>query len=400
MKINGIESKANHLRIGIISLYGWLKLWDNYGTLLQNFALQEYLKQQGHSPYWIRTRVDKTNKPIIQSIKEKIIGSLRFIASPIKGHTQARKIRSFNKKHPRNFHFFIEKHVSTSSIEYTENELLRSPPESDVLIVGSDQIWTDVTKTNFLAFGDSAQSRIAYAVSAPWQNLQKPWYEEAAKYVNNINSISVREVSGLNILEKLGRIDVEHVVDPVLLHNKDFYLNLIDQESTYRWQCKEKSVLAYYVNLKSLDDIPWESSLQLSEHLGCKLNAIPMQGAELVLPETHISTPSPIAWIEAFNQAEFVLTNSYHGALFSIIMKKSFLIFLQDGHGTHQNIRFTSALAPLGLHKRILSSNEWRRMSAHEMQQALQDPINWKDVDDKLHLWREKSKAFLINSLN
>jgi hypothetical protein len=309
------------------------------------------------------------------------------------------QLANFNANHPRHFSEFIKKHVPVSSKEYTLEEIISAPPEADALIVGSDQIWRDVTGINFLNFGKSDTKRIAYAVSAPWPALAEDWFKSAMKYTPKFNAISVREVAGIQTCKKLDREDAVHVLDPVLLHEAEHYLDVIRKDNEDR-TFKNEFVLGYFVNIHSLEEIPWDATVGFSKARENDLLTVPMQGAELVIPEQNIYTPSPSGWLNAFNKTECVVTNSYHGALFAIIMRKPFLVFLQGGIGSHQNGRFTSALEPLGLKHRMLELDEWKSASSETLEERMSTPIDWDDVTNRLNEWRQRSETFLEAALN
>ena len=390
------------LNIGIISLYGWLKLWDNYGTLLQNFALQTFLQKKGHETFWIRTRVapstqNRMEKFYVEGI-DTLRSFLRLLATPILGVSRSKKLASFNARHPRYFNEFMARHIPVTPQEYTAQELIDAPPEVDALIVGSDQVWRDVTKVNFLGFGPHDITRIAYAVSAPWPALDKGWFESAVRYTPKFDAVSVREVEGVEVCNKLGRADVTHVLDPVLLLEASDYLDIIRQDEQDQ-QFATPFVLGYFVNIDNLEQIPWGPTVEFAHARGGDLLAVPMQGAELVIPNKYIYVPSPSEWMNAFHKTDCVVTNSYHGALFAIVMQKPFLVFLQDGAGSHQNGRFTSALKPLGLEDRLLTSDTWRDATPDELESRMAKPIDWGSVAVRLAEWRKISEEFLDQAL-
>ena len=394
-------TKNRRMRIGIVSLYGWLKLWDNYGTLLQNFALQTFLQQRGHDTFWIRTR---TTPPVRSRWQQfyhenlsRLRATIRLLMTPFLGISRSKRLTDFNQRNPRHFNEFMARHVPTTPQEFTITELIDQPPVMDTLVVGSDQIWRDVTKLNFLDFGPQDIRRIAYAVSAPWPVLDEDWIHSAMQYTAQLNAVSVREIEGLTICKKLQITNAVHVVDPVLLLDSSDYLEIIRQDGEDR-HFTAQFVLGYFVNINMIDQLPWEQIVSFTSERGDNLRIIPVQGAELVIPEKYIFTPSPSAWMNAFHKANCVVTNSYHGALFAIIMKKSFLVFLQRG-GSHENGRFTSALRRLGLDDRMLTPDVWSSLTPDTLDSLMSQPIDWDDVTLKLSEWRKLSAGFLDMAL-
>ncbi|MEP4545279.1 MAG: polysaccharide pyruvyl transferase family protein [Saccharospirillum sp.] len=395
-------TKKIGLRIGIVSLYGWLKLWDNYGTLLQNFALQKFLQQRGHTTFWIRTRPTPQDQSKWKQLYSKILSNLRsvirFLLTPILGISGSKRLSNFNKRNPRYFSEFMTRHVSTTPQEFTLAELVDKPPMVDALIVGSDQVWREVTKLNFLGFGPRQIRRIAYAVSAPWPVLDNNWFQSAIQFTSKLDAVSVREAEGLSVCDKLNIKDAIHVIDPVLLLKAEQYLDVVQQDSEDR-TFSNPFMLGYFVNINTIHKIPWQPTVDFAKTNKYDLRVVPMQGAELVIPKENIFTPSPSAWLNAFHKAECVVTNSYHGALFAIVMRKPFLVFLQDGVKSHENCRFTSALEPLGLSDRILAYDTWNAITPEDLSNRMSGSIDWKTVEIALNKWRDISSKFLDTGL-
>jgi hypothetical protein len=392
------STRKNRMKIGIVSLYGWLKLWDNYGTLLQNFALQTFLQQRGHTTFWIRTRptplVQSRSKQIYSKSLSSLRALLRLLATPLLGWSGSKRLADFNKRNPRHFEDFMARHVPTTPKEYTIERLIDEPPDVDTLIVGSDQIWRDPTKLNFLDFGPRHVKRVAYAVSAPWTALDKDWLRTAIQFTPQLDAVSVREVEGLAVCKKLLIGDAAHVIDPVLLLEEMQYLNIVQQDGEERFFSRP-FVLGYFVNINLIDQIPWEPIVGFASARKNELRVVPMQGAELVIPEKYAFAPSPSAWINAFHKADCVVTNSYHGALFAIVMRKPFLVFLQCGAKSHENCRFTSALEPLGLDDRILAHSSWHAITPNELDKQMSRSIDWAEVEIKLTKLKKTSMEFL-----
>lgn len=390
------------MNIGIVSLYGWLKVWDNYGTLLQNYALQVVLKRMGHSPYWIRTRVAapgfREPVAVARRVGEVMKVVTRRILSPLLGPSVSARLAEFNRRHPREFGAFLERHVPRSPREYSLPELRTHPPEADAYIVGSDQVWRDVTSLNFLDFGDREIRRIAYAVSAPWPALDQEWLGNARAHVGRFQAISVREREGVDVCRAIGVPDAMHVIDPTLLLDAADYLRIVQEEKTDA-ESLGRFALAYFVNIDRLEQVPWDASLALTAQRELALKVVPLQGAELVVPSMYCHVPTPTGWISAFHRAECVVTNSYHGALFAVIMQRPFLVCLQGGATAPENCRFTSILEPLGLADRMLASADWTALSGEMLDARMFAPIDWTSVAARLRVLRERSTAFLVDAL-
>lgn len=392
------------MKIGIISNYEWLQQWDNYGTLFQNYALQKVLQEQGHNTYWILTKgagrgvnFGKLRNFLIKvrhSPHEVTDQIMAFFADKNAANEEATRITEFNNRNPRNFSDFFAKHIPHTKTIYGPSDLRQAPPAADAYIVGSDNIWAAVTVATFLDFGKVETKRIAYAVSAPWTRLSRYWFAKAIVSARRISYLSVRESDGISVCAKLGREDITQVLDPTLLLNADDYRKLISSDSE-SVKFPRTTVIGYFLNLHCLSEIPWKAMTGFSSMNNADFKAIPLQGAELVIPEEFSYTPSPTQWLNAYDNAEYILTNSFHGTLFAIIMKKQFLViphgkWEQAGSG----VRFSSILQLLGLEDRVFSGS-----TKEDLHLQIQKPIDWESVDGRVQTERKRSVDFIEAAL-
>lgn len=386
-----MNQHAHLPKAGIItSHYYFIK--TNYGSLLQNFALQRYLEKMGLFPFLIRQ--EEISQPI--SFREKIKFYLlhplqlvrRLFQKPAReAEEKAQRIARFNREHPRPFESFISKHLNTTPITYDRVTLREHPPEADVYLAGSDQIWTLDDFDKLLNFAPPGK-RIAYAASANWGKQSKRWFIEARKELPYFTGISVRETEGREICQKAGMEQVEVVLDPTLLLDPSEYTSLVTAQSAY---LPPDSILGYFLNTDALTEIYWNQILDSFK--GNPLRIIPLQGTELCIPEDSIITPDPYEFIQAFKEAKNIITNSFHGTVFSIIMRKPFLSILQAGDTAIQNTRFFSLLKSLGLEDRIYAPE--RGLMREQMEQRIQ----WEAVENRLEQLRGHSAEFLEKAI-
>lgn len=395
------------MKIGIISCDGWLRQWDNYGTLFQNFALQKYLQKQGHEPFWILTKPE--GRSLKQLIHNAVVRPCDFFSS-VKKFVFAQILRSgksrlydfsphevatinqFNERNPRKFAPFFEKYVPHTSSRFSGTELLQAPPSADAYIVGSDNIWGGVSIAGFLGFGEATTKKVAYAVSAPWGKLNRRWIFDAKRKIGVFNGVSVRETEGIEICRKAGREDVVCVCDPTLLLDRRDYMDIVAREGADT-AFERKTILAYLINTRSFSALPLKELLVFSEEVKAEVKIVPLQGSELIVPEEFIFAPSPAEWLNAYDKSEFVITNSFHGTVFAIIMRKPFVVILQKGEMSVANCRFLSTLLRLGLEDRIWSGEG-------KISEVAFRKIDWGEVEEKLNDFRHHSEAFLEKALS
>lgn len=393
------------MKIGIVTNYEWLKQWSNYGTLLQNVALQKALEKLGHQPYWILTNgsggrsLSERLRNICYQIRfqpKKLLTSCLLRKSRHKQIGEKKRThREFNSSHPRYFEEFLRNSVATSDGEYNVKRLRESPPKADAYIVGSDNVWADVSPAVFLDFGPAETLRISYAVSAPWSKLGGYWYARASREIGKFDAISVRESEGLEVCRKLFRGDAVHVLDPTLLLTADDYQEMIERAQS-DFSFKKLTMLGYLMNVETLEELPWEVLKSYAVQSSIDFKVVPLQGSELIIPEEHVFCPSPIDWLSAYANAQCIVTNSFHGTIFSIIFNKPFLVVTNGMEGSGGgSVRFESLLKIFGLEERIFSGS-----GTEVFKKMMEAPVDWQQVNARLVSKREESLKFLVEALN
>lgn len=395
------------MKIGIISRYDSLMHWDNYGTLFQNYALQTFLQQYGHETFWIRTKTtnsksssqqNKNNLKLKYTIKYAVHKTKNILKRHFKTKPFKKQISSFNQAHPRFFNEFFLEHIPHTKNIYSEDELIQDPPLADCYVAGSDQIWTHANDLTFLGFGRTNTKRIAYAVSAPWNGLSQDWLYYAKKNIKRFDSVSVREAEGLQVCSHIGYSDVKHVLDPTLLLEKKHYIDLITDKEKIKTN-NTHFTLCYLLNINSLKQIPLSGIKLFANEKKTNLMIIPLQGSEIIIPEKYIYTPSPVEWLNTFYNASYIITNSFHGAIFSIIMQKPFLILLQHGKTSLENCRFSSFLKELELDNRIINEKAIEKITDDDIKKIIDKKIDWPNVEYRLKHLKTISTDFLLTAI-
>lgn len=227
------------MKIGIITYWG---AQTNYGQVLQCYALQNFLRMKGHDVFVIRYNREKDILPtdILKKIS-KIFNPL-FIVSYFLRRLEQKKIDKDIYSHNRGFDDFRKKYIIQSSKEYESFlELRNNPPEADLYITGSDQVWNywnipikrykNVVHAFFLDFGGSNIKRISYAASWGITNLPQDYKKEIQPLIKRFDYISVREKSGIALCKQCGRENAEWVCDPTLLLCANEYRNLYKENN-------------------------------------------------------------------------------------------------------------------------------------------------------------------------
>lgn len=349
------------MKIGIITFH----CVQNYGAILQAYALQNYLTSIGHNVYMIDYQPDillrqYTLNPFGRGLAFKKRLSL-FIA---------RKERYLKKYR---FDEFINRSIiKTENKYYLPIDFERYPLNYDSFICGSDQIWNTSLLPNdtifpyFLGwqFKGSAK-RIAYAASFGIDTINQNVLEKIRYYIKQFDYLSVRELNAATLLNKNFGIIPMQVVDPVFLLNKD----------TWSIQCQTKMPKENYILTYMLTDEERILSAKLAQKMNLNIYSLDRLWGKYKPPQPYIA-PGPKEFIELFHNAACVITGSFHGTAFSIIFKKPFVSFIRGNRkGRIQNLlesfNLTSQLIE---HKNSLDimenkiKNEWyKSQNTHDL---------------------------------
>lgn len=384
-----VNLKKRMKKVAVITFF---QSHDNYGQLLQCYALQQILQKLGTSPCIIRYGF---HRHYYLSLPWKILFSKTGF------YVLQKNFRTFyheniRAKYPkRGFNRFRHNYIHFTRRCYNSLEdLQRNPPKADIYITGSDQVWAQLISSNnnrsfFLDFGGKNVKRIAYAPSFALENYPEDLQDELRLLLSNFNAVSVREKTGVSICNKIG-IHAQLVLDPTLLLTYNDY-NYISEDVINNKYC-----FAYHVNISTSEELRWESVSKYNERHCIRTyatfanpqNDVDMKilvGAEYVYP----TIPQWLGWIK---NAEYVLTSSFHGIVFSIIFHVPFVVCLREESMYAGNDRVITLLNSLCLDNRILSSGT-------SIDNILSKKINWIEVDEKLSVLRIDSMAFLSNNL-
>ncbi|MFT4142870.1 MAG: polysaccharide pyruvyl transferase family protein [Mobilitalea sp.] len=317
----------------------------NYGAVLQAYALQQALLNLSIE----NVIIDYTPKQ--NYTYQKIPGrSLKiFIINIIRLMLTIKNYYSIKKRH-KNFEKFIKKNLKLTRKYNTRNELLLDPPKADIYITGSDQLWNvsrEVKRYFFLDFGNREIKRISYAVSMGSSVVPAHLQPQIRELLNEFTAISVRELETRQYLEELleHRNFVLQHMDPVFLLNKE----------TWSAFSRMKTLPYPYILCYPMSGHPLLSGAikRLRELTGCKVVVLTSE-ITFLKGDVMIKSASVEEFVNLFQNAEYILTTSFHGTAFSAIFNKKFFSFL----GNSAPGRITGLLTQLELQCRIINNLE------------------------------------------
>lgn len=359
----------------------------NYGASLQAYALQQYLTGLGHEVQIIdyfpdymdvnyRIRWKTYVIPEVSSLyKIRYIPGIKTLYR-IKMSVQKMKFILEKGGRKKAFDYFKKQYLNLTPERYRNIEDLSvAKLKADVFIAGSDQIWNPLFNNGrdpsfFLQFGEGR--KISYAASFGVSSLSSMDSVNMKRWLSFFNKISVREKTGLNLLDVLGIKGAVQVPDPVFLLTKESWCGLASSKFG-----NENFVLVY--NLGPLMQDIKVCAQQLSHHYGLKIVAVE-EVANILYADMRITDAGPCEFIELFTKASYVVTNSFHATSFSILFNIPFFSYIKNATSS----RITDLLKSCGLEARLNSKD-------------LNLDIDWYKVNTKVMAFREIGIRFLDN---
>lgn len=385
------------MRIGIITFW---ESTDNYGQVLQAYALQDVLKDMGHEPFQIRYSL-KASQYIDQksSILKKILKVL-LVYPLIKSIKRRNALREDaecrtmieKKNEARKFQEFRDTYIKQGSVIYYFIEEIRSnPPAADCYITGSDQVWTMLLSNEgnaayFLDFGEKDTKRISYAASFGRSVYPKELLPRLKELLSRFDAISVREQEGVEICNTLG-LQATHVLDPTLLLSKADYLSKLHIDD----KPKGNALFVYSINVRTPEDIYWSELRKYADDKGLEITITTSSGnipGREIYVRVNYSYATIEEWLADINKAQLVATTSFHGVVFCLLMHTNFIFYPLKGKDTKSNGRVQSLLQSVNLEGKICTSGA-------DVDKCISIMPDWTMIDDVLKHKRTVSLDFL-----
>lgn len=347
------------MKIGILTFHRAV----NYGAVLQAYALQKVIELMGHEAEIIDYRC---------SFIESEVSPLAGFRNKV-GFVSALKQMIFRCRKNIAFSGFMGKYMNLSKKYSSKESMSELEKKYDSFITGSDQVWnygcSGSDSTYFLDFVKEARKKNSYAASFGFDKLPKGDPFDYNVLLNDFHKISVREYSAAKIVEEKIGVLPEVTLDPTLLLAGDEWKKLVQKRP-----CKEKYIFVYYIREpKDLLDYAYK----LAEEKGCKvINS--KKSMEF------LSKCSPQDFLTWFYYADYVVTNSFHGTVFSILFEKQFAIELDNGKSVNNRSKEL-------LHLLDISGREVDM----EHRDRIEDKIEYSEAKRRLQENRNKSLEFV-----
>lgn len=374
------------MKVGIVTFNSA----HNYGAVLQAWSMQTYLEKQGHKVKIVNFRPWVIDDVYAMAKKKKLVRN-KYLNIALNKVRIAKNCVTNPKKlvRYRKFEAFINNKLNVTKVYRTSKEVLRDKElKFDALIAGSDQIWNSaITKqidaVYFLDFDRPGTKRISYAASIGGKALPEVEYELFRNYLQNIDYISVREQNAKTCLEPLTDKKIEIVADPTfLLKREDF------DKLKKKYPVKEPYIYVHNVHLEREDVELNEVAEALSKRTG--LPIVSNRKEKYFSNEIDkFLTGTPEQFIGVISEAEYVVTNSFHATVFSIIYHRNFITI---PHFNNPD-RMQNLLAELGVSNHLLNAAELIPENLDELN------INYEEVEFRKEKMGKQSRHFLKKAL-
>jgi len=353
----------------------------NYGSVLQAYALQTYLESQGHNVKIIDYVLSSDFKQYKLLRFDRYLKKPQYLISDI-------VFLPKTMKRKKNFNEFKKSYFHLTDKTYYDNEPMEElNSDFDAFICGSDQIWnTACTKRvippYFLSFVHKNKLKIAYAPSVAQihDTISDKENIQMKKYISRLDYISVREKSTIPYISQFTDKKVIDVLDPTLLLQKEDYKRLSSQVNP---DIRFKYIFLYTLQ-KNSEMIDY--CQKLSEKKNLKVLYISKNNIGKFRNSKNIYGCSPLEFLNYIQNAEYIITNSFHATVFSIIFEKKFCTF-----GTKKSyVRMSDLLREINLEQRLYQNGNC----------YIENDIDYSIVKKKILELSKASKNFISYSLH
>lgn len=388
------------MKVGIVTHY---YNSHNYGGNLQAYALCKIINKNGYSAEQISCKVElrhvtKLDRRFTKLDKIKDINFLR-------GALRSRTIEKFNekvryKKKYENISIrnkavlkFNKDKIPHSNEVYDEDNICKTLNKYDCFITGSDIVWYPIhcSPIYMLKFVDDNVPKFSYAASLAVDSLSEEELKAYKKYLKNYQGISVREQNAVDLLKGVSPVNVECVLDPTLLLNKEDWDEI----------CSARLVENKYLFCYFLGDNPNARNVakEYANKNNLKLVTIPYttntyRKCDDGFGDEQLYNVSPSDFISLIKYADCIFTDSFHCCVFSYIYNKN-VFALRRSKQERLGARIKNFLELVNTSSHYCNNEEKEIV---EYIESLEPSQNLYD-DSKVELFKDNSKAFLLQNL-
>ena len=365
-----MDSLDKKKKIGVITFHNAI----NYGAILQSFALHRWIREKGIDCEIIDYECEKFKNDY---------NSFRIYDKSLKGFIAAVLKTPINYVKKRKIKKFIKKYLFLSEEKYDKNNIIKANDIYDMFITGSDQVWnlplTGYDKNYLLNFANKDKFLCSYAASMGNTSISEQdkiiFHDELSRY----NYISVREDNAKDVLKKIVENNIVRVADPV------FLIDASNWKKLSKTMKKDRYILIYLLHEKSI----YKIADRMAKLLNIKIIAI-QNNFDSPIPIKKIHTAGIEEFITYIQNAEVLITDSFHGIALGIIFRKNLRIVLKKDM-KFLNARIETLVKELGLHSSVVSDE------SSDKELILKTEYN--KIEDNIRKYIEDSRKYIENFL-
>lgn len=366
-----------------IAIMTWLYN-GNYGTVLQAYALHTFIKNAGYDVENINYKSSLKTK-----LKNWIVNknSPALFVGKFKEKFSGKDVAASEKRN-QNFSDFIKSNIKLTELASSPEELLKFGNSYDAYICGSDQIWSPylMNPPFYLSFVSDNKPKIAYAPSFGVTSTTAKKEKMIQSFVKRFDYVSVREKQGSDFLKKITGNEYPVMVDPTMLLEKKDWEKCIAERIE-----KEKYIFCYMLthNQKYVNAVK-----EYADKNKLKVVLIKNDTGFENIGFTVVEDAGPQQWLNYIKYAEYVFTDSFHGAIFSAIFHKELVLFkrFSDKSGASQNSRIYTLTDMLHIKDRIADESTLDKIGN-------MNAVDFELTVSIIQAEANRSKNWLLNAL-
>lgn len=376
-------------KVGIVTLNGYF----NYGNRLQNYAVQEVLKTYGFEVETLLVAENKSGnntqeRPLIKKIgnlKGNSLGDVfRKIQRKLWTISNKKKIADSKQLRTKIFKEFTSELISETDYRISESYIPKAKiDEFDFFVTGSDQVWNpdyiSGSSIYFLTFAPKGK-RIAFSPSFGVSEIPVENQKEYKQWISEMSYLSVREDDGAKIIKDLTDRNAPVLLDPTMLLTKEKWLSIVKEKSHITGK---KYLLTYF-----LGGVPTEYRGKIKQI--AKDNNLEVINLANIHDVIGYQT-GPSEFVDYINKACIFCTDSFHGAAFSILLERPFIIFQRKGNSPSMYSRINTLLDTFQLHSRKFENIETNKNIFN---------VDYSHVPEILDKERQKAATYLKEALD
>lgn len=363
----------------------WTK-YNNYGTLLQCYALQFALKNLG---YYNRILDDSwVIEPYQKTARYRTASFIHRVASMVLNPFGCHRYDISNPITDKLCRNFVHEYLD---VDYDVSDLIAVSDRYDCFICGSDQIWNPgpswykTLNTSYYYAGFTNKKKVSYAPSLGISSYPEKHKEELASYISDFAFLSCREKEGCDIISQLVKRPVEKVVDPTLLLSESDWRALIGEKK------KENGyILCYFLSPQQ-----WYWDFMKYTKISNGLRVLCFDNANVTSKDIEVVHGGPKEFLELIDGANYVFTDSFHASLFSSILRTNFYTFERfNRESPHypQNYRLKNFFSMIGVDDRFIAQSESRNIN-------LSQPLDFDLIEHNIQRATQSSYEYLKQAL-